>query len=155
MWDGVFVLPFFHPMQGLPASRLLGARNSFIRHGCLHGGMFLDILKFERGYRPQCTFQKSKIIKPNQWAVSASHECYSNLLFSSQLMLSWCWVLVLIVLMSKSVIIGLLHSCNWLKSWMFVHLLEFYSRFNIWCTWISSEYFKSLYAKHQLSITWR
>ena len=47
-------------------------------------------------------------------------------------------------LMSKSVIIGLLPSCNWLKSRIFVHLFEFYSRFNIWCTWIGSEYFKSL-----------
>ena len=55
--------------------------------------------------------------------------------------LSGCWVLVL---MSKSVIIGLLHSCNWLKSWIFVHLFEFQSRFNIWLTWIGSEYFKSL-----------
>ena len=73
---------------------------------------------------------------------------YSNVLFSSQLMLSWCWVLVLIFLMSKSVIIGLLHSRNWLKSWMFVHPLEFYSRFNIWCTWIGSEYFKSLDQMH-------
>ena len=39
----------------------LFARNSFRRHGCLHGGIFLDIsiLKFERGHRPPCTFQKS------------------------------------------------------------------------------------------------
>ena len=69
-------------------------------------------------------------------------ECH--LLFSSQLIFRTQYWLILCSWSSKSVIIGLLHSRNWLKSWMFVHLLEFYSRFNIWCTWIGSEYFKSL-----------
>ena len=73
--------------------------------------------------------------------------CYCQLLFLSQLILRTQYWLILLILCSwtsKSVIIGLLHSCNWLKSWIFVHLFEFHSRFNIWLTWIGSEYFKSL-----------
>ena len=70
--------------------------------------------------------------------------CYCQLLFLSQLTQYWLILLILCSWSSKSVIIGLLHSCNWLKSWIFVHLFEFYSRFNIWRTWIGSEYFKSL-----------
>ena len=68
--------------------------------------------------------------------------CYCQLLFLSQLTQYW---LILCSWSSKSVIIGLLHSHNWLKSQMFVNFLKFYSCSNIWCTWIGSEYFKSLF----------
>ena len=70
--------------------------------------------------------------------------CYCQLLFLSQLTQYWLILLILCSWSSKSVIIGLFHSFNWVKSWIFVRFLEFYSRFNIWCTWIGSEYFKSL-----------
>ena len=51
--------------------------------------------------------------------------CYCQLLFLSQLTQYWLILLILCSWSSKSVIIGLFHSFNWVKSWIFVYLFEF------------------------------